>query len=150
MKLIKLERGKSNTNPACFVDSNVFLELELDQERADECEVFLNKVKMGLLKAVTTGFHIDSILIIMENYGKSPSDLKTFLSSLLSYKGLEVYLLSILDRISATRWMDELKLDLDDAIAYHVMKRLNIDTIVSYDRHFDSIKDITRLEPSQL
>jgi len=128
----------------------VFLELELDQERADECEVFLNKVKMGLLKAVTTGFHIDSILIIMENYGKSPSDLKTFLSSLLSYKGLEVYLLSILDRISATRWMDELKLDLDDAIAYHVMKRLNIDTIVSYDRHFDSIKDITRLEPSQL
>jgi len=128
----------------------VFLELELDQERADECEVFLNKVKSGLLKAVTTGFHIDRILIIMENYGKSPSDLKTFLSSLLSYKGLEVYLLSILDRISATRWMDELKLDLDDAIAYHVMKRLNIDTIVSYDRHFDSIKDITRLEPSQL
>jgi len=128
----------------------VFLELELDRERADECEVFLNKVKSGLLKAVTTGFHIDRILIIMENYGKSPSDLKTFLSSLLSYKGLEVYLLSILDRISATRWMDELKLDLDDAIAYHVMKRLNIDTIVSYDRHFDSIKDITRLEPSQL
>ena len=126
------------------------MELELDQERADECEVFLNKVKSGLLKAVTTGFHIDRILIIMENYGKSPSDLKTFLSSLLSYKGLEVYLLSILDRISATRWMDELKLDLDDAIAYHVMKRLNIDTIVSYDRHFDSIKDITRLEPSQL
>jgi len=128
----------------------VFLKLELDQERADECEVFLNKVKMGLLKAVTTGFHIDSILIIMENYGKSPSDLKTFLSSLFGYKGLEVYLPSILDRISATRWMDELKLDLDDAITYHVMKKFNIDKIVSYDRHFDSIKDIRRLEPSQL
>ena len=150
MKPSRLERGKSNINPACFVDSNVFLELELDQEHADECEVFLNKVRKGVLRAVTTGFHIDSILIIMENYGKSPSDLETFLSSLLGYKGLEVYLLSILDRISATRWMDKLNLDLDDAIAYYVMKRLNIDKIVSYDRHFDSVKDIMRLEPSQL
>ena len=150
MKLSKLERGKSNINLAYFVDSNVFLELELDQEHADECEVFLNKVRKGVLRAITTGFHIDSILIIMENYGKSPRDLEIFLSSLLGYKGLEVYLLSILDRISATRWMDELNLDLDDAIAYHVMKRLNIDKIVPYDRHFDSVKDITRLEPSQL
>ena len=150
MKLRKLERGKSNINPACFVDSNVFLELELDQEHADECEVFLNKVRRGVLRAITTGFHIDSILIIMENYGKSPSDLETFLSSLLGYKGLEIYLLSILDRISAIRWMDKLNLDLDDAIAYYVMKRLNIDKIVSYDKHFDSVKDITRLEPSQL
>jgi len=56
----------------------------------------------------------------------------------------------IVDRISATRWMDKLNLDLDDAIAYYVMKRLNIDKIVSYDRHFDSVKDIMRLEPSQL
>ena len=150
MKLSKLERGKSNINLACFVDSNVFLELELDQEHADECEVFLNKVRKGVLRAITTDFHTDSILIIMENYGKSPSDLETFLSSLLGYKGLEVYLLSIIDRISATRWMDKLNLDLDDAIAYYVMKRLNIDKIVSYDKLFDSVKDITRLEPSQL
>ena len=150
MKLSKLELGKSNINPACFVDSNVFLELELDQERADECEIFLNKVRKGVLRAITTGFHIDSILIVMENYGKSPSDLEIFLSSLLGYKGLEVYTLSILDRISATRWMDKLNLNLDDAIAYHVMKKLNIIKIVSYDRHFDSIKDITRLEPSEL
>ena len=102
----------------------------------------------GVLRAITTGFHIDSILIIMENYDKSPSDLKIFLSSLLGYKGLEVYPLSILDRISATRWIDKLNLDLDDAIAYHVMRKLNIDKTVSYDRHFDSIKDIMRLEPS--
>lgn len=46
--------------------------------------------------------------------------------------------------------MNKLNLDLDDAIAYHVMKKLNIDKIVSYDGHFDSIKDIRRLKPSQL
>ena len=70
--------------------------LELDQERADECEVLLNKVRKGSLRTVTTGFHIDSILIIMENYGKDPGDLKTFLSSLLGCEGLEVYLLLLL------------------------------------------------------
>ena len=150
MKLSRSEQGKSEINPTYFIDSNVFLELELDQERADECEVFLNKVGRGLVRAVITGFHIDGILIIMENYGKSSDDLKTFLSSLLGYKGLEVYLLSLIDRISATKWMNEFNLDLDDAIAYHVMKRFNIDKIVSYDKHFDSIKDIIRLEPSQL
>ena len=36
--------------------------------------------------------------------------------------------------------MDKLNLDPDDAIAHHVTKRLNIDKIVPYDRHFDSIK----------
>lgn len=150
MKLSKLEQEKSNNNLSCFIDSNVFLELELDQERADECEALLNKVRKGSLRAVITGFHIDGILIIMENYGKGPDDLKTFLSSLLGYKGLEIYLLSLLDRISATKWMNKLNLDLDDAIAYYVMMRFNIDKIVSYDKHFDPIKDIMRLEPSQL
>lgn len=150
MKLNKLEQGKSSINYTCFIDSNVFLELELDQEHADECEAFLNKVRMGLLRAVTTCFHIDSILIIMENYGSSPENLRIFLSSLLGYKGLEVYLLTLLDRISATKCMDKLNLDLDDAIAYWVMKRFNIDKIISYDKHFDSVKDIVRLEPGQL
>ena len=78
MKLSKLERGESYINLACFVDSNVFLERELDQEHADECEVFLNEVRKGALRAITTGFHIDSILIIMENCGKSPSDFEIF------------------------------------------------------------------------
>ncbi len=109
----------------------MFLELELDQEHADECEVFLNNVRKGLVRAVITGFHIDGILIIMENYGKSPDDLRTFSSSLPGYKELEIYLLSLIDRISAIRWMDELNLDLDDAIAYYVMKKFNIDKIVS-------------------
>jgi len=46
--------------------------------------------------------------------------------------------------------MDKLNLDLDDAIAYWVMKRFNIDKIISYDKHFDSVKYIVRLEPGQL
>ena len=61
----QIRAGKSNINLACFVESNVFL--ELDQERADECEVLLNKVRKGSLRTVTTGFHIDSHI---DYYGK--------------------------------------------------------------------------------
>jgi len=132
------------------VDSNIFLELELDQEHVDEYEVFLNKVKKGVLKAIITCFHVDSILIVMENYDKEPRELRTFISSLYGYKGLKIYYLSLLDRISATKYMEKYGLDFDDTLAYSVMKKLGIDKIVSYDKHFDSLKDIIRLEPSQI
>lgn len=132
------------------MDSNIFLELELDQEHVDEYEVFLNKVKKGVLKAIITCFHVDSILIVMENYDKEPRELRTFISSLYGYKGLKIYYLSLLDRISATKYMEKYGLDFDDTLAYSVMKKLGIDKIVSYDKHFDSLKDIIRLEPSQI
>lgn len=150
MKPDRLGLEKLSTDQTYFVDSNIFLELELDQRYVNECEVFLNKIRKGLLKAVITSFHVDSILIIMENYGKGPHELRTFLSSLLGYKGLEIYFSSIFDRILATKYMEEFNLDLDDALAFCVMKKLDINKIVSYDRHFDLVRDITRLEPSQL
>jgi len=150
MRLDQLGSGKLGADKVYFVDSNIFLELELDQERADECEVFLDKVKMGALKAIITCFHIDSILIVMENYGKKPHELRKFISSLYGYKGLRIYYLSLLDRISATKHMEKHGLDFDDALAYSVMKKLGINKIVSYDKHFDSLRDIIRLEPSQV
>jgi len=62
MKLSELEQGKSSINYTCFIDSNVFLKLKLDQKRGDEYEAFLNKVRMGLLRAVITGFHMSSLI----------------------------------------------------------------------------------------
>lgn len=97
-----------------------------------------------------TCFHIDNILMLMENYDKGPRELRVFLSSLHGYKGLRIHYLSLPDRISATRYMEEHNLDFDDALAYATTKRFDINRIVSYDRHFDSLKDITRLEPGQI
>ena len=63
-------------------------------------------------------------------------------------KRLRIYYLSLLDRISATKYMEKYGLDFDDALAYSVMKKVGINKIVSYDKHFDSLRDIIRLEPS--
>ena len=68
-----------------FIDANIFLELLLGQERADECERFLRLVHKGHLRGVTTDFHVDTVIIVMENHGLGPADIRTFLLSLLSY-----------------------------------------------------------------
>jgi len=133
-----------------FLDANVFLELALDQQRADQCSLFLRKIQKGLIKAVVTDFHVDTIILIMEKYGKSPNDLRLFISSLMGFEGLRIYFLSLTDRLTAMKHMEEFKLDYDDALAYQVMTKLNIKSFVSYDKHFDSIRHITRQEPAQL
>jgi len=133
-----------------FVDANIFLELLLGQERADECERFLRLVHKGRLRAVTTDFHVDTVIIVMENHGLSPADIRTFLLSLLSYEGLEIYILSMADRLEATKHMESLKLDFDDALAYQAMLTLNTRDIVSYDKHFDGLPGIRRITPAQI
>jgi len=133
-----------------FLDANIFLELELDQQRADQCDLFLRKIQRGLIKAATTDFHLDTIIIIMEKYGKSPADLRLFISSLIGFEGLRIYFLSLTDRLKAIKCMEEVKLDYDDALAYQIMTKLNIHNVVSYDKHFDSIPNVTRQEPAQL
>ena len=132
-----------------FVDANIFLELLLEQKRADHCESFLTKIKNGKDEAVITDFLVDTILLVLERHGKGSAELATFVSSLSAYKGLRVYFLSLADRLFATRHMKEFGLDFDDATAYQAMKRMNINTLVSFDDDFDVIDGITRMEPDK-
>jgi len=46
--------------------------------------------------------------------------------------------------------MEKVKLDFDDAIAYFVMKSLDLKEIVSFDKHFDKISGIKRLDPKDV
>ena len=53
-----------------LLDANIFLELELDQERADACEGVLWKFYLGELQGLILYFAVDTIVIVTENYGK--------------------------------------------------------------------------------
>lgn len=132
-----------------LIDTNIFLELMLDQERADECERFLEEVKQGRQEAIITDLVLDSILLIMESKHKRPSELAMFLISLADYKGLQLYWLSVIDRAHATEHMDKLGLDFEDSTLVEVCKRLSLDGIVSFDRHFNNSR-IRKLEPKEI
>ncbi len=92
-------------------------------------------------------FAIDTIAIIMENYGKKWSEIRAFLSSLLGYKGFHIHFSSLSDRIAATDHMKNYELDFDDALALQAMKENRIENIISYDREFDKIPHVKRIQP---
>ena len=130
-----------------LVDTNIFLEVLLAGPRKNECIQFLTAIKNGVKVGVITDFSVHSILVIMEGVGKR-EQLKIFLGSLLAYKGLRVYATELTDEIDAIDVSYDVKMDLDDAIQYHVASKLKAEAIVSFDKHFDGLK-IPRLEPSQ-
>ncbi len=133
-----------------LIDANIFLEILLDQTRAQECEDFLNIVEAGTQEALLTDLALDSILIVMENKGKTPSELATFLSSIATYKGLRLYWLSLVDRLRATAHMSRTGLDFEDSTTYEASISLPVDAIVSFDKHFDGLPDLQKLEPKDL
>jgi hypothetical protein len=61
----------------------------------------------------------------MENYGKGWRDIALFLASLLRYKGLTVYSMSLGSRIRATSLMKNYGLYFDDALAVQALKDLS-------------------------
>jgi len=83
----------------------------------------------------------------MDDTGCDPAEIRIFNLSLLKYKGLSVYDLTMTDRVVATEHMKRFKLDFDDATAYAAMMSTGITEIVSMDKHFDKIPNIKRIEP---
>ncbi|MBO3802685.1 MAG: type II toxin-antitoxin system VapC family toxin [Candidatus Brockarchaeota archaeon] len=133
-----------------LLDSNVFLEVELAEKHADACKSLLGKVRDGIIKSAITDFHVDSVVVVMENYGKDWSELALFLASLLRYRGLMIHPMGLGGRIRAASLMKDYGLDFDDALAVQALRELSADTIVSYDDDFDSIDWIKRRVPEEL
>ncbi|HID17405.1 TPA: PIN domain-containing protein [Candidatus Bathyarchaeota archaeon] len=141
---------KEPLTTVALLDSNVFLEVELAEQHAEACKCLLRKVRDGAIKSTITDFHVDSIIVIMENYGKGWKDIALFLASLLRYKGLTIYPVGLGGRIKATSIMKDYGLDFDDALAVQALKDISTDTIVSYDDDFDSVGWIKRRTPEDL
>jgi len=133
-----------------LIDANIFLELMLDQARADECEAFLAAVEAGSQEAAITDLTLDSILIIMENRGKAASELAKFISYIAAYKGLKLHWLSLIERLHATAHMGRTGLDFEDSTMLEACMRLKAEGIVSFDKDFDGIEGIVRMEPGDL
>ncbi|MEM5797088.1 MAG: type II toxin-antitoxin system VapC family toxin [Candidatus Aenigmatarchaeota archaeon] len=133
-----------------LVDANIFLEVELGRSRSKECEEFLTKIMRGEIKAFTTDVILDSIAFVMEREGVKPAKLRKFLESILFYEGLTIYSLNLMDKIITTALMEDTKLDFDDTSTYFTMKSLGIKEIVSFDKDFDKLPGIKRVEPKDV
>jgi predicted nucleic acid-binding protein len=129
-----------------LVDTNIFLEVLLSQKRKDECESFLTQIRDGKKTGIVTDFTIHSIMIIMSNSDKLKG-LKTFLTSLTAYKGLKIYHTALAEEAEAVEMAINEHLDMDDAVQYSAALALNVEAIISFDKHFNNLK-IPRKEPA--
>lgn len=128
-----------------LLDTNIFLELLLDQKQATECESLLELVSTGRVEAAVTHFTIHAIEVALGS-GKS---LDAFLRNLEHSAGLYVYDTSISEEIAVSLISKKIDRDFDDTIQYFVAKKLGAQAIVSFDEHFDGL-DIPRTEPDDL
>ncbi len=115
------------------------------QNKKDECESFLHQLKNGKKLGVVTDFSIHSIIVIMGSLDKI-EELRIFLLSLTAYKGLKIYRTTLTDEITAAGIALTQKLGMDDAIQYSTALALNVEAIMSFDKHFNNLK-IPRIEP---
>jgi predicted nucleic acid-binding protein len=104
-------------------------------------------IDRGYVKAFVTSFSIHSIEVILDR-AKDSQALRIFLMSIVEFKGLSIYNTDLKDEIAVIDEMDN-GLDFDDALQSYVAKKLNL-RIISFDRHFDGIEGLIRLEPKDV
>ncbi|MBI2632041.1 type II toxin-antitoxin system VapC family toxin [Candidatus Pacearchaeota archaeon] len=130
-----------------LVDANIFLEFLLNQERAKEAVIFLNKILIGNISAYISSFTIDSIILTLYRNKIKIEDMRIFLKKLLRSKGFDIYQLTMKDRFLAFHHLEEYGLDYEDAITLQCALSAGCKEIVSFDSDFDKVKEIKRIEP---
>jgi predicted nucleic acid-binding protein len=133
-----------------FVDTNIFIRhlTRDDPEKAQACyQLFLsaqrNEVALTTSEAVIA--EVVYVLSSKQLYNLPREQIRALLYPLLTLRGFklsgrEIYLRA-LDVYASS------DLDFEDAIAVAHMERHQLSEIYSYDRHFDQMSGLTRLEP---
>lgn len=131
-----------------FVDSNIFLEVELKDEKREECQNFLTRVAQGTEDCMISDFILYSVLI--ELVEKSTLDMANNFLKFFEQANIEVFVPNMRTLSEALNIVKKYNLDFDDALVVSSMLENKINKLISFDRHFDRVKEIKRFEPNQL
>lgn len=132
-----------------FVDANVFLRLITadDLKKAARCLDLFQRAIRGEATLYTSESVVAEVVSVLSRtaYRVPRADVEAALGSALSNPGLRVEHKDSVLR--ALELWQESKLDFEDCLSVQHLRRLALDGIYSYDRDFDRIPDIRRLEP---
>ena len=126
-----------------LVDTNIFLEILLGQEKADSAENFLRNTPTERLHV--SDFSLYSIGIILFRLGKHKV-FSEFVKDIFMNGGVTLLRLSFFDFDDVIKASEKFNLDFDDAYQYTLAKKYNL-KIVSFDSDFDKT-DLERLLPN--
>jgi predicted nucleic acid-binding protein len=132
-----------------FVDTNVFIRVLTndDPTKFARCLALFEEANLGRRRLVTSEAVVAEIVYVLSSrtYGISRGQIAAALIPLLSSRGIRVeHKRSVLD---ALELYDRSNLDLEDCLSVAHTRRLRLNAIYSYDRDFDHVASVRRLEP---
>lgn len=116
-----------------LIDTNVWIELLLGQQKAEEVKRFFQKIEASQL--AITEFSLYSIGIILDRLGKSET-YADFISDTIENSGVKLIRLSIEDLKEICDTCKQFNLDFDDGYQYLSALKYGY-TIISFDKDFD-------------
>ena len=133
-----------------FADANLILRY-FTKEPPDMAEAALktfSAAQDGHMCLIITPITVAEVVWVLESFYDYPKDrIAATITQFLHSDGLEVMDLDIL--IQALSFYDEKNIDFADALLAVSALRRGPNFIYSFDRHFDRIPEITRLEPGK-
>ena len=121
-----------------------------DEVKAEACYRLFQRVKNGEEDLFTCEAIITEVVYVLSSprapYNLSHQEIRARLVPILALRGLRIQhkrvYVRALDIYASSRF-----LDFEDALAVAHMERLNVTEVVSYDRDFDRVAQIQRVEP---
>jgi predicted nucleic acid-binding protein len=133
-----------------FLDANVILRYLTrdDPEKAERCLALFQRADQDQAELTTSEAVIAEVVYVLSSprlYHLSPERIRDVLLPILNLRGLKLPSRQLYRR--ALDLYATYRMDFEDALAVAHMEQQGIAEIVSYDRHFDRVAGVQRVEP---
>jgi uncharacterized protein len=131
-----------------FLDTNIFIRFLTDDvpEKADACEEIFKKAVEKQETLFTTDLVIAEIVWVLESFYELPKDeIQDKVEKILNTPNLICPYKDLI--LGALILYSEKNIDYIDAYNALILKEHGIEELYSYDKHYDRIEWLTRLEP---
>lgn len=134
-----------------YLDANIILRYVTgdDPVKARRCFDLLQRVKAGEEVVTTCEAAIAEVIYVLSSprlYAIPRDEIRARLVPILSLKGFHLTNRRLYLRALDT-YVAHPQLDFEDALLVEHMARRKVDVILSYDKGFDRLPDLTRSEP---
>ena len=132
-----------------YLDANILIRLLTrdDPEKAQRCFDLLKKAERGDIQLVTSEYVIAEVVYVLSSprlYHLPAKRIRDLLLPIL-LRGLKLPSRQVYRR--ALDVYAQYNMEFGDALAVAHMERWGVKTVLSYDKHFDRLENIERVEP---
>ncbi|MFZ0611661.1 MAG: PIN domain-containing protein [Desulfobacterales bacterium] len=131
-----------------FIDTNIFIRFLTNDipEKADVCEHLFREAAANNETLFTTEMVIAEIIWVLESYYERPrKEVREMVEKILITPFLFCPQKDLI--LNALILYDDKNIDYIDAYNASILRELKIKEVYSYDRHYDKIEWVRRIEP---